>query len=145
VTTYVHERVRADATSVTDGGATNRSRVEEPKRMTKRRDVQSSNLDQMSEGSFPASDPPSSTGAISRIAMSAEQRHIEGLARRVRAEYLEMPGLCLTLEQAQRLWSVERRTCEALIKSLTDARFLHRTERGLFLLRANRVSSKECA
>jgi len=52
---------------------------------------------------------------------------------------LEMPGLCLTLEQAQRLWSVEKRTCEAVLKSLIDARFLHRTERGLFVLHASRV------
>jgi hypothetical protein len=30
------------------------------------------------------------------------------LIKRIRAEYLEMPGLQLTLEQAQRLCSVER-------------------------------------
>jgi hypothetical protein len=27
--------------------------------------------------------------------------------RRIRGEYLEMPGLCLTLAQAQRLWGLE--------------------------------------
>ncbi len=60
-------------------------------------------------------------------------RH-EGLVRRVRAEFLEMPGLCLTLEQAQRLWSLEPRTCEAVLTSLIDARFLRRTDRGLYVL-----------
>lgn len=30
------------------------------------------------------------------------------LLNRIRAEYLEMPGLCLKLEQAQRLCGVER-------------------------------------
>jgi hypothetical protein len=46
-----------------------------------------------------------------------------------------MPGLCLTIEQAQRLWSLEPRTCEALLNSLIDSRFLHRTDGGLFVLR----------
>ena len=49
-----------------------------------------------------------------------------------------MPGLCLTIEQAQRLWSLEPRTCEALLKSLIDSRFLRRTDRGLFVLRRPR-------
>ena len=59
----------------------------------------------------------------------------ERLVGRIRAEFLEMPGLCLTSEQAQRLWSLESRTCEALLKSLIDSRFLRRTDRGLFVLR----------
>jgi hypothetical protein len=62
----------------------------------------------------------------------------ERLVRRIRAEFLEMPGLCLTIEQAQRLWSLEPRTCEALLQSLIDSRFLRRTDRGLFTLRRPR-------
>ena len=49
-----------------------------------------------------------------------------------------MPGLCLTPEQAQRLWSLEPRTCEALLQTLLDSRFLQRTDRGLFVLRRTR-------
>ena len=52
--------------------------------------------------------------------------------------FLEMPGLCLTIEQAQRLWSLEPRTCEALLRSLIDASFLRRTDCGLFVLRRPR-------
>jgi hypothetical protein len=89
--------------------------------------------DEVRAGAMSATDP----GAANRL--RGDQPKVELLALRVRAEYLEMPGLCLTLEQAQRLWSVERRTCEALPKSLTDARFLYRTERGRFVLRASRV------
>ena len=66
---------------------------------------------------------------------SERQPGNERLVRRIRAEFLEMPGLCLTSEQAQRLWSLESRTCEALLKSLIDSRFLRRTDRGLFVLR----------
>jgi hypothetical protein len=57
------------------------------------------------------------------------------LVGRIRAEFLEMPGLCLTIQQAQRLWSLDPRTCAALLQSLTDSRFLRRTEQGLFVLR----------
>jgi hypothetical protein len=58
----------------------------------------------------------------------------EAVVRRIRAEFLEMPGLNLTMEQAQRLWHLEPRTCAALLKSLIDSRFLRRTDRGLFVL-----------
>ena len=46
------------------------------------------------------------------------------LLRRIRAEYLEMPGLRLTVEQAQRLCGVERTLCKTLLDALVDARFL---------------------
>jgi hypothetical protein len=44
--------------------------------------------------------------------------------RRVRAEYLEMPGLQLTLEQAQRLCGVERALCQRVLNALVDEKFL---------------------
>src|SRR4051812_43942154 len=97
------------------------------------------NVDQVLDDSFPASDPPSWTGSISRVASTPErQAGQERLNRRIRAEFLEMPGLCLTIEQAQRLWSVEPHTCEALLRSLVESRFLRRTDRGLFILRRAR-------
>ena len=43
---------------------------------------------------------------------------------RIRAEYLEMPGLRLTLAQAQRLYGVERALCQRLLDTLVDANFL---------------------
>jgi hypothetical protein len=36
------------------------------------------------------------------------------ITQRVKAEYVEMPGLCLTLAQASRLFGVERQTCHAV-------------------------------
>lgn len=59
----------------------------------------------------------------------------EATLRRVRAEFLEMPGLKLTLSQAQRLWGMDRSTCEALIEELTASRFLARTRDGAVVLR----------
>jgi hypothetical protein len=48
----------------------------------------------------------------------------ERLLERIRAEYLEMPGLCLTSEQVQRLCGVERTNCQLVLDALVDAKFL---------------------
>jgi hypothetical protein len=112
------------------------SREPRSQRATRREQQHSANVDQVLDDSFPASDPPSWTSAISRVAATKTIHHInERLVRRVQAEYLEMPGLCLTIHQVQRLWGLEPRACEALLKSLIGSRFLRRTDRGLFVLR----------
>jgi hypothetical protein len=43
---------------------------------------------------------------------------------RIRAEYLEMPGLRLTLEQARRLCGVERALCQMVLDALVNEKFL---------------------
>jgi len=43
---------------------------------------------------------------------------------RLRAEFLEMPGLRLTVVQAQRLCGVEPSMCQAILDALVDAKFL---------------------
>jgi hypothetical protein len=63
----------------------------------------------------------------------------ETIVRRARAEYLEMPGLRLTSAQAQRLWGLDRRTCEELLATLASAHFLARTRDGAFILSSSRV------
>lgn len=40
------------------------------------------------------------------------------LIARVRGEYQEMPGLCLTVPQACTLWQLDRLTCEAVFARL---------------------------
>jgi hypothetical protein len=52
------------------------------------------------------------------------------LVRRVREEFLEMPGLQLTPAQAGRLWGLERETCCAVIDALVAAAFLRWTAAG---------------
>lgn len=54
------------------------------------------------------------------------------ILRRIRSEYLEMPGLRLTQRQAQRLWGLDEPTCAQLLDSLTEARFLHRRDDGTY-------------
>ena len=46
------------------------------------------------------------------------------LLTRIRGEYLEMPGLRLSLEQAQRLCGVERMLCKTVLDALVEAKFL---------------------
>lgn len=50
------------------------------------------------------------------------------LIDRARAEFMEMPGLALTLPQAARLWSLGIDDCRTVIDVLTSAGFLRWTE-----------------
>jgi hypothetical protein len=54
------------------------------------------------------------------------------LLRRIRAEYLEMPGLRLTPPQAKRLWGLDEYTCAQVLDSLAEAKFLRRTDDGAY-------------
>ena len=54
------------------------------------------------------------------------------LVKRIRAEYLEMPGLRLTLAQAQRLCGVDRADCKAVLDGLVDAKFLCKKPDGAY-------------
>ena len=56
----------------------------------------------------------------------------EQIVRRIRGEYLEMPGLRLTRPQAQRLWGLDEQTCVQLLDSLTEDRFLLRRSDGTY-------------
>jgi hypothetical protein len=58
---------------------------------------------------------------------------IDEVLQRIQGEFVEMPGLRLTPAQAQRLWGLERDTCNALLGALVDARFLEQTRDGAFV------------
>jgi len=58
---------------------------------------------------------------------------IGDLVDRIRAEFLEMPGLRLTLPQAQRFWGLDETTSAALLGALIDGRFLRRTASGTYI------------
>ena len=46
------------------------------------------------------------------------------LVERVLAEYREMPGLALTIEQARRLWGCDAETCQRVVDVLVERRVL---------------------
>jgi hypothetical protein len=52
------------------------------------------------------------------------------LVERVRGEFLEMPGLRLTMPQAARLWGLDGPACEAVVDALIRSEFLQRTASG---------------
>ena len=48
-------------------------------------------------------------------------RHVtRDLARRVRGEFMEMPGLRLNVRQAERLWGLDAVCCEAVLDALVE-------------------------
>lgn len=57
----------------------------------------------------------------------------EALIRRIRGEYREMPGMRLTVDQAMRLFRLDRRTCSGVLDSLVAAHFLEQDRQGRFL------------
>lgn len=48
----------------------------------------------------------------------------QAVLERIRAEYLEMPGMKLTLAQAQRLCGIEWSVCQMVFDALVEANFL---------------------
>jgi Fic family protein len=56
----------------------------------------------------------------------------EDLARRVMSHFLEMPGLLLTLPQAQRLFGLDPDTCRRTLDALVRTGFLSLTPRGMY-------------
>ena len=74
------------------------------------------------------------TSAPTRI--EAEEDTIRELTRRVRAEYAEMPGLSVTLAQAQRLLAIDQPTCTAIFKALIKRGEIRQTAQGRYIRRA---------
>ena len=56
--------------------------------------------------------------------MTGWTQSLQEVVGRLRAEFLEMPGLRLTSEQVQRLCGVERTTCQMVLDWLVDEQFL---------------------
>ena len=61
-----------------------------------------------------------------------------GFVDRLRSEYEEMPGLSLTLDQAARLFGLDRVATEGILNRLLREGFLRRTEGGQFIRRRSR-------
>ena len=52
------------------------------------------------------------------------------LVQRVQNEFIEMPGLQLTLPQAARLWGLDQAASRQVIDALVEGSFLRWTPRG---------------
>ena len=49
---------------------------------------------------------------------------------RIKSEYREMPGLCLTMIQARRLWALDESTCTRLLSDLVSEGYLRKSAAG---------------
>ncbi len=63
----------------------------------------------------------------------ARSDNVRELARRIEAEYTEMPGLSVTLPQAQRLFATDRHSCQTVFDRLIARGVLRRTTNGRFV------------
>ena len=66
----------------------------------------------------------------------------DDVLRRVRGEFMEMPGLRLTEAQARRLWGLDAASCGALLGALVNDKFLFRTHDGAFMRIESGVPAK---
>ena len=55
------------------------------------------------------------------------------ILERVRAEYLEMPGMRLKVEQVQRLFGVDPLACRTVLDSLVEGKFLYANRDGTYV------------
>ena len=66
---------------------------------------------------------------MARTLLCANDMSFAAVVDRVRGEFVEMPGLELTLPQAVRLWTLGADDCRYVIDALVDAGFLKWTTR----------------
>lgn len=71
------------------------------------------------------------------ISCDRTNANIAAQLRRMRGEFREMPGLRLSLEQAQRLWGLDREVCACLLGMLVDEGFLRRRSNATYGLNTN--------
>ncbi len=71
---------------------------------------------------------PTPSASASQVHPSASASPIQ----QIRAEYLEMPGLTLTVPQAARLWGLNASQSERLLSELAGSGFLIRDARGAY-------------
>ena len=57
---------------------------------------------------------------------------VVSLVARIESEYREMPGLQLTERQMQRMWRLDRPTCDAVINALVARGVVVKTDRDAY-------------
>ena len=67
------------------------------------------------------------------VAVMSTSAPNEDIIRRICSEYNEMPGMCVTRMQAQRLWGLDSTTCELVLTTLLERGVVRRTARGMYV------------
>ena len=66
--------------------------------------------------------------------------NVDAVARRVLAEFEEMPGMALTPRQAARLFGLDQEFCRVVLDALVDSAYLRQTGGGT-VTRGERVAA----
>ena len=67
---------------------------------------------------------------------------VQAIVKRVKSDFIDMPGLRLTPLQAQRLWALDPERCEEVLDALVRDAFLRRHPNGT-VSRANGTRTAE--
>jgi hypothetical protein len=81
----------------------------------------------------PARRPLAAKGIVMQMCHSTNLHSVDrfhNLTAQCRGEFLEMPGMRLTLRQATRLWSADLVTCEAALDALVASGFLRKADQA---------------
>lgn len=62
------------------------------------------------------------------------------VAKRILAEFEEMPGMALTIRQASKLFGLDLERCRILVDALIDCAYLRQTDGGR-IIRGERVAA----
>jgi hypothetical protein len=71
--------------------------------------------------------------------VTTDNRVDDALVARILGEYREMPGLCLSKDQARRLWGCDAVTCDCVIDLLVARGILRWSSDGRLLRAADKV------
>jgi len=77
---------------------------------------------------------------LARLLLKERAMEFHRLVDRVRNEFIEMPGLQLTLPQAARLWGLDQNASQRVIDALVEGSFLRWTQRGT-VIRVDRAAA----
>lgn len=67
--------------------------------------------------------------------MTVDNSETDDCLSRIRGEFLEMPGLQLTVPQAARFWGMDPSSCRPCLDALVDSGFLVRNAGGVYARR----------
>jgi hypothetical protein len=78
---------------------------------------------------------PAATSDRARRTKPRTNATLHELLQRIEGEYREMPGMCVTGPQAQRLWGLDSTTCDFVLMTLIERGILRQTPRGTYVKR----------
>jgi hypothetical protein len=79
--------------------------------------------------------------SIVTVTQSDGNRRVRDWVQVIRQQFQETPHLCVTAEQASRLWGLEAAELEAVLSAFVDAHLLNRTRGGAYMLRLDPPSN----